>query len=60
MLETGEAYDSSKWTCGFGINSDKPKTECLNGFTIVLVSEFNHVCIDMSFKATWNKLAQSY
>lgn len=44
MFENGEAHDSSKWTCGFGIISDEPKTECLNGFTIVLGSELDHVC----------------
>lgn len=30
--------------CRVGIDSDHLKTECLNGFKVVLGTEFNHVC----------------
>lgn len=48
MFEAGEAHDSLqdeqwKWTRGFGIVSNRPKTERSNGFTTVVDSEFNHV-----------------
>lgn len=49
--------------CGVGIDSDHLKTECLNGFKVVLGSEFNRVCerspsVVLSFRFIWDKLVQ--